>query len=177
MSQDIPTDDDKEASARDESALIGEATKFLAKSASNDSKNRTAALDDLWFLQGDGQWPMASKALRTAEGRPCLTINTLPAMVHQVTNDLRQNKPGIKVHPVDDDASKQADMARLIGTSLPLKVIEINRHRNRLILSERQAVQERRDVMKERLIEELSEGEVRRGQAPRRRHPRGTRRS
>ena len=62
-----------------------------------------------------------------------------------------------------DEASKQADMARLIGTGLPLKVIEINRHRNRLILSERQAVQERRDVMKERLIEELKEGEVRRG--------------
>jgi small subunit ribosomal protein S1 len=62
-----------------------------------------------------------------------------------------------------DEASKQADMARLIGGSLPLKVIEINRHRNRLILSERQAVQERRDVMKERLIEELSEGEVRKG--------------
>ena len=54
-------------------------------------------------------------------------------------------------------------MARLIGTTLPLKVIEINRHRNRLILSERQAVQERRDVMKEKLIEELKEGEVRRG--------------
>ena len=62
-----------------------------------------------------------------------------------------------------DEASKQADMARLIGTNLPLKVIEINRHRNRLILSERQAVQERRDVMKERLIEELKEGEVRKG--------------
>ncbi|MCC7023256.1 MAG: 30S ribosomal protein S1 [Thermomicrobiales bacterium] len=62
-----------------------------------------------------------------------------------------------------DEASKQADMARLIGGTLPLKVIEINRHRNRLILSERQAVQERRDVMKERLIEELSEGEVRKG--------------
>jgi small subunit ribosomal protein S1 len=62
-----------------------------------------------------------------------------------------------------DEASKQADMARVIGTSLPLKVIEINRHRNRLILSERQAVQERRDVMKERLIEELKEGEVRKG--------------
>jgi small subunit ribosomal protein S1 len=62
-----------------------------------------------------------------------------------------------------DEASKQADMARLIGSSLPLKVIEINRHRNRLILSERQAVQERRDVMKERLIEELNEGEIRKG--------------
>ena len=62
-----------------------------------------------------------------------------------------------------DESSKQADMARLIGTSLPLKVIEINRHRNRLILSERQAVQERRDAMKEKLIEELTEGEVRKG--------------
>jgi small subunit ribosomal protein S1 len=62
-----------------------------------------------------------------------------------------------------DDAAKQAEMARLIGSSLPLKVIEINRHRNRLILSERQAVQERRDEMKEKLIGELKEGEVRNG--------------
>ena len=62
-----------------------------------------------------------------------------------------------------DDASKQADMARLVGTALSLKVIEINRHRNRLILSERMAVQERRDAMKERLIENLKEGETRKG--------------
>lgn len=62
-----------------------------------------------------------------------------------------------------DDASKQADMARLVGTHLQLKVIEINRHRNRLILSERMAVQERRDAMKERLIENLKEGETRTG--------------
>ena len=62
-----------------------------------------------------------------------------------------------------DEASKQADMARLIGSKLSLKVIEINRHRNRLILSERQAVQERRDEMKEKLIAELTEGEVRKG--------------
>ena len=62
-----------------------------------------------------------------------------------------------------DESSKQADMARLIGSKLPLKVIEINRHRNRLILSERQAVQERRDEMKEQLIQELNEGEVRKG--------------
>jgi small subunit ribosomal protein S1 len=54
-------------------------------------------------------------------------------------------------------------MARLIGNTIPLKVIEINRHRNRLILSERQAIQERRDAMKERLIGTLKEGEVRKG--------------
>lgn len=62
-----------------------------------------------------------------------------------------------------DDAQKQADMARLIGSKLQLKIIEINRHRNRLILSERQALQERRDEMKEKLIEQLREGEVRTG--------------
>ena len=62
-----------------------------------------------------------------------------------------------------DDASKQADMARLVGNKLSLKIIEINRHRNRLILSERQAVQERRDAMKERLIQEINEGETRKG--------------
>jgi len=62
-----------------------------------------------------------------------------------------------------DEASKQGDMARLIGSAIPLKVIEINRHRNRLILSERQAIQERRDAMKERLIGTLREGEVRKG--------------
>lgn len=62
-----------------------------------------------------------------------------------------------------DEAGKQAEMARMIGTHLPLKVIEINRHRNRLILSERQAMQEKRDEMKEKLIGELREGEVRQG--------------
>ncbi|CAN5784297.1 hypothetical protein BH23CHL5_BH23CHL5_16910 [soil metagenome] len=62
-----------------------------------------------------------------------------------------------------DELGKQAEMAKLIGTSLPLKVIEINRHRNRLILSERQAMQEKRDEMKDQLIKELKEGEVRRG--------------
>ena len=46
---------------------------------------------------------------------------------------------------------------------LSLKVLEVNRGRNRAILSERQALQLLRDERKARLIEELSVGEVRRG--------------
>ena len=46
---------------------------------------------------------------------------------------------------------------------LSLKVLEVNRGRNRAILSERQALQSLRDERKARLIEELSVGEVRRG--------------
>jgi small subunit ribosomal protein S1 len=50
-----------------------------------------------------------------------------------------------------------------IAKELELKVLEVNRGRNRAILSERQAIQEQREERKARLIEELSEGEVRHG--------------
>ena len=46
---------------------------------------------------------------------------------------------------------------------LQLKIIEINRARNRLILSERLAVQEWRQRRREELLDELKPGEVRHG--------------
>ena len=46
---------------------------------------------------------------------------------------------------------------------LQLKVLEVNRGRNRAIFSERQAIQEARNEQKARLISELTEGEVRHG--------------
>jgi small subunit ribosomal protein S1 len=54
-------------------------------------------------------------------------------------------------------------LATMHGRSLLLKVIEMNRRRNRLILSERAAVQERRVREKDRLLAELQEGETRHG--------------
>jgi small subunit ribosomal protein S1 len=51
-----------------------------------------------------------------------------------------------------------------IGKVLELKVLEVNRSRNRAILSERQAMQEVREERKARLIQELTEGEVRKGE-------------
>ncbi len=61
------------------------------------------------------------------------------------------------------ETQKQSDMARMVNTDLSLKVIEINRNRNRLILSERQAVQESRELKKDELIANLREGDVRTG--------------
>ncbi|GAB4429285.1 MAG: 30S ribosomal protein S1 [Chloroflexi bacterium OHK40] len=61
------------------------------------------------------------------------------------------------------DTQKQSDMARMVNTDLSLKVIEINRNRNRLILSERQAVQESRELKKDELLSRLQEGDVRTG--------------
>ncbi len=60
----------------------------------------------------------------------------------------------------DDSEQLWAD---LTGKTLPLKVIELDRRRNRLILSERAALREVRDSQKERLLDSLREGEVRKG--------------
>jgi small subunit ribosomal protein S1 len=58
------------------------------------------------------------------------------------------------------EEQRQADLAGYVGRSIAMKVIEVNRRRNRLILSERQATQERRESRKEKLLEELREGQV-----------------
>jgi ribosomal protein S1 len=50
-----------------------------------------------------------------------------------------------------------------IDKILQLKVLEVIRSRNRAIFSERRAIQEQRDAQKARLIQELTEGEVRSG--------------
>lgn len=97
-------EDAKPATTDDE--ILEEARTRYALCVDAESENRERALADLRFLSGD-QWDDKDKTRRSIEGRPCLTINKLPTFLHQVTNDQRQNKPGIKVHPVDDDADEE----------------------------------------------------------------------
>jgi small subunit ribosomal protein S1 len=56
-----------------------------------------------------------------------------------------------------------AKLQAMKDKELQLKIIEINRARNRLILSERLAVQEWRQRRREELLDELKPGEVRKG--------------
>lgn len=84
-------------------AVLKECRERLQMCIQFEGDNRSNALDDLRFLSGD-QWPEEIKRARDLDGRPCLTINTLPTFLHQVTNDQRMNKGSIKVHPVDDNA-------------------------------------------------------------------------
>ena len=51
----------------------------------------------------------------------------------------------------------------LVGENLIMRVIEVDRERRRLILSERAALQETRETLKERLLDELGVGDVRTG--------------
>lgn len=52
---------------------------------------------------------------------------------------------------------------KMVGEPIDVCVIEVDRERRRLILSERAASAETRETLKERVIEELQEGEVRTG--------------
>lgn len=57
----------------------------------------------------------------------------------------------------------EQDLSAQTGRKLKLKIIEIDRARNRLILSERAAMREVRRDAKARLLEEIQEGDVRTG--------------
>ncbi len=53
--------------------------------------------------------------------------------------------------------------SEMVGDEIEVSVIEVDRDRRRLILSERAASSETRDSIKERVIDELEEGEIRTG--------------
>lgn len=90
--------------------LLKEIREFVDLCIQAESGNRQDAVADLQFLVGK-QWPDELQRKRQLEGRPCLTFNKLPTFLHQVTNDQRQNKPSIKVHPVGSGADmKKAEI-------------------------------------------------------------------
>lgn len=71
----------------------------------SEDENRAAGLDDLRFAAGD-QWPAESKAQRTLERRPCLTINKTDTFCRSIENNMRQQRPRIKVHAISGGADK-----------------------------------------------------------------------
>jgi len=100
--------------AKSASDILTVARARLDMAVSALAESREDEIDDLRFYAGSPdnhwQWPADVLATRgavqgqTINARPTLTINKLPQHVRQVTNDMRQNRPGAKVIPVDDNA-------------------------------------------------------------------------
>lgn len=86
--------------------ILSEAKEAFKIAAEAEMENRAAGLDDLRFAKQPElyQWPPDVRKQREQDGRPCLTINRMPAFGRQVVNDCRQNKPAIKVRPWDSRA-------------------------------------------------------------------------
>ena len=62
-----------------------------------------------------------------------------------------------------NENDRKGYMSSLVGKQIAVKVVEVNRKRRRLVLSQRDAQRGRRDSRKETLLEELQEGETHRG--------------
>lgn len=82
--------------------IIGEAREAFDRAVEHESENRESYIEDMRFARLGEQWPESIRRQREREGRPVMTVNRMPSFIRQVVNDARQNKPSIKVHPVDD---------------------------------------------------------------------------
>lgn len=58
---------------------------------------------------------------------------------------------------------RQDQLTQFTNNPIIVKIIEVNRKRRRLVLSQREAMREHRAAVKEQFLEELTEGEVRKG--------------
>jgi len=61
------------------------------------------------------------------------------------------------------EATPDQRYAKMVGEPITVRVVEVDRERHRLILSERSALQETRETLKDRLLDELKPGDVRTG--------------
>src|SRR5690606_2555054 len=62
-----------------------------------------------------------------------------------------------------NEDERKDNPSSMIGQQISVKIIEVNRRRRRLVLSQREAQREIRDARKDNLLESLEEGEVRKG--------------
>lgn len=94
---------DKDETAEAKSDPLHEHREQFAHFLEAWSDDRKRYVEDLKFAALE-QWDEKDKAKREQEGRPCLTVDKLSQYVRQVVNDSRQNRPGVKVRPVDSGA-------------------------------------------------------------------------
>jgi hypothetical protein len=94
--------------------LLEDAREKLKNCVSDEEPERRKMLDDLAFCTLD-QWDATIRNARENDpngARPCLTIDKINQYIVQVVNDFRQNRPAVKVRPVDDKAD--VDTAKIL---------------------------------------------------------------
>lgn len=104
---------------KNEKKLLELARELFAEAEEGSSEIREQMREDIDIFDGDGIWPERLRAAREGDpkgARPCLVVSDLSARVHQVTNDFRQNRPSIKIRPVDDNAD--VDTAKVFNGTI-----------------------------------------------------------
>ena len=101
--------------------------------------------------------------LEVANVQGFVPMSQLVTISHDLLVPQTEPEEGRSTADGDSVEAAQPDGGEFVGTSLKVKVLEVNRSRNRAIFSERSALREQREAQKAALIEELSEGEIRKG--------------
>lgn len=98
--------------SNEENEILLEAKKRFKACENWESQARTWFNYDYKFANADSnnmyQWDGWVTGDRQTAGRPCLTINKTQQHNLQIINDGKQNKPGITIRPVGDEASFEA---------------------------------------------------------------------
>ena len=79
------------------------------------SEIHTQGLKDDKMVAGE-QWPEEIRKERQEDRRPILTYNMLPAFNRQITNKIRQERPSVKVTPVETNRGADPRIGNMTGT-------------------------------------------------------------
>lgn len=103
--------------AKEQKDIVTEAKKRFERAKSAYDTSRAAAIADTKFAMGDSdngwQWPDDIRNSRKTDKKVCLTVNVTAQHCNQVINEIRQNRPSIRVSAVDSGADKKS--AEIIG--------------------------------------------------------------
>ncbi|HUN80993.1 MAG TPA: portal protein [Phycisphaerae bacterium] len=109
-------DDKKDVLALSEKDIFEEARDRLQLALDAESVNRPKAKEDLLFREGEGHWDKGHVVTSESQEKPELVINFTDAMVRRVVNNMKQQRPRGKCHPVGDGADIEiADIINGIG--------------------------------------------------------------
>ncbi|MDH7484947.1 MAG: S1 RNA-binding domain-containing protein [Anaerolineae bacterium] len=117
--------------------------------------------------QQERDWREAERLFQTQESLEAKVIGCNRGGLIVEMGQVRGFAPGSQLVTQQEEKPSEAKGAsrwsHLVGKQLLFKIVELDRSRNRLILSERLAMRERRRQEKERLLSELRKGDIRKG--------------
>jgi small subunit ribosomal protein S1 len=129
-----------------------------------DPENRDGDLIlSLTMVQVARDWEDAAQLYQEGNITRCKVIGFNKGGLLVQFNRIRGFVPASQVaqlHGRTAAEERQQALQRMVNQEIPLKVIEVDRDRNRLVFSERSATQDWRKAQKQRLLTELQPGDI-----------------
>ncbi len=129
-----------------------------------DPENRDGELVlSLTMVQVARDWEESARLFHDGNITRCKVIGFNKGGLLVQFNRIRGFVPASQVaqlHGRTAAEERQQALQRMVNQEIPLKVIEVDRERNRLVFSERSATQDWRKAQKQRLLTELQPGDI-----------------